>query len=621
MPQLPDLGGCGCHDACNCLKKGTNALHLDLMQLWKALFPCLEKASVKKSLHYALLCGEVGLAYRHSPKFLEVRFRYCILMAVFFEENNRAIYKYFGGIVDTYKDTGKLPSENESTVINIFLKDYIHVRLYHMFIIDAGDLFLKFIEFFEKRSITMHLMFAKTVILLSTHLSFFLKDGDRERLSARQLLEVDYKKPEMQLHQKDIYVGLKARNFMQKMGFSSQSPELAVFFKGVRDFYHASTAALLKYCKITITNPFVSALRAIQPESKEELELPVQRGMWDTLATQLCHIVDKEAKNTLLTEELVAYQRLTAAPPGCEVDEWWAEVAKVQLGGESQFPILSKLALACCTIAGSSSEAEREFSAMSDVYANSKVTNLSQELLDAKMMVKCAAKAEAKNCARCIAHDEERKEKEKRGEHLSRAQTQHCHCSFLEVDDDMLAGMRTHQPSKMHEEEKKENRLVNEEERKRLEKNRVGDAEEAERDLKREVAELKKRYQEKRVQVIKEGGDVTKMKVPQKRIGIEKVTDEEKARKKMKLDWVFDASGQGGSREAKSGSTAEKRGEKSGSGVLKRANVEHKGVNNNVNKGGRRQLKDWIKDGGSKDGGNKDEGKDGGNKGGKGKRS
>ena len=88
--------------------------------------------------------------------------------------------------------------------------------------------------------------------------------------------------------------------------------------------------------------------------------------------------------------------------------------------------------------------------------------------------------------------------------------------------------------------------------------------------------------------------------------------------------WVFDASGQGGSREAKSGSTAEKRGEKNGSGVLK--NVEHKGVNNNVNKGGRRQLKDWIKDGGSKDvgskdGGSKDGEKDGGNKGGKGKRS
>ena len=74
----------------------------------------------------------------------------------------------------------------------------------------------------------------------------------------------------------------------------------------------------------------------------------------------------------------------------------------------------------------------------------------------------------------------------------------------------------TIQPSKMHEEEKKEKKLVNEEERKRLERNRVGDAEEADRDLNREVLELKKRFQEKRVRVIKEGGDVTKMKVPKK---------------------------------------------------------------------------------------------------------
>ena len=63
---------------------------------------------------------------------------------------------------------------------------------------------------------------------------------------------------------------------------------------------------------------------------------------------------------------------------------------------------------------------------------------------------------------------------------------------------------------------KRRKKLVNEEERKRLERNRVGDAEEADRDLNREVLELKKRFQEKRVRVIKEGGDVTKMKVPKK---------------------------------------------------------------------------------------------------------
>ena len=76
VPQLPDLGGCGCHDACNCLKKGVVAMNSDLVALWKATYPCLEKASMKKTLHYEELCEELGQVYRHTPKYLEVRFRY-----------------------------------------------------------------------------------------------------------------------------------------------------------------------------------------------------------------------------------------------------------------------------------------------------------------------------------------------------------------------------------------------------------------------------------------------------------------------------------------------------------------------------------------------------------------
>jgi hypothetical protein len=60
VPQLPDLGGCGCHDACNCLKRGVAKMNPDLPKLWKAVHPCLEKASVKKTLHYEFVCCELG---------------------------------------------------------------------------------------------------------------------------------------------------------------------------------------------------------------------------------------------------------------------------------------------------------------------------------------------------------------------------------------------------------------------------------------------------------------------------------------------------------------------------------------------------------------------------------
>ena len=52
------------------------ALNPKLASLWKATFPCLEKASVKKTLHFKETCEELGLVYQHAPKYLEVRFRW-----------------------------------------------------------------------------------------------------------------------------------------------------------------------------------------------------------------------------------------------------------------------------------------------------------------------------------------------------------------------------------------------------------------------------------------------------------------------------------------------------------------------------------------------------------------
>ena len=98
VPQLPDLGGCSCHDACNCLKSGMKALNPKLPSLWKALFPCLEKASIKKTLAFKETCEELGLVHKHAPKYLEVRFRYTMLLAKFFEENEQALFTYFSGI-------------------------------------------------------------------------------------------------------------------------------------------------------------------------------------------------------------------------------------------------------------------------------------------------------------------------------------------------------------------------------------------------------------------------------------------------------------------------------------------------------------------------------------------
>ena len=61
-------------------------------------FPLPEKASIKKTLAFKETCEELGLVRKHAPKYLEVRFRYTMLLAKFFEENEQVLFTYFSGI-------------------------------------------------------------------------------------------------------------------------------------------------------------------------------------------------------------------------------------------------------------------------------------------------------------------------------------------------------------------------------------------------------------------------------------------------------------------------------------------------------------------------------------------
>ena len=162
------------------------------------------------------------------------------------------------------------------------------------------------------------------------------------------------------------------------------------------------------------------------------------------------------------------------------------------------------------------------------------VKNTGQELLDSKMIVNSAVKAEAEHCARCIESKKDKAEKERRGENVpKREQTSHCHCSLVEVDSELLAKLRNYEPHKKEDIEQKRKAKENAEEKKELQEKKENDQEEAERDLQKEIADMKRRFQEARVTALKEKKDVTKVKIPKKRIAIEKVGAEDQKKKKL----------------------------------------------------------------------------------------
>ena len=67
---------------------------------------------MKKTINFKETCVEVGQVYKHAPKYLEVRFRYSMLLAKWFEENDRVLYTYFRGIAMKYVATQKVQEQN-----------------------------------------------------------------------------------------------------------------------------------------------------------------------------------------------------------------------------------------------------------------------------------------------------------------------------------------------------------------------------------------------------------------------------------------------------------------------------------------------------------------------------
>ena len=267
-----------------------------------------------------------------------------------------------------------------------------------------------------------------------------------------------------------------------------------------------------------------------------------QRENWRRLGEQLNHIVTSDELVKLLMVELPDFQMLQAVEDeGVEVDLWWAQVGEVKLGGESQFPILSRFALALCTICNSSSEVERDFSDMEAIYADSRASSTGQKLLEAKMTVKSAVKQEADNCARCTADKEERKKKGLAGERLSRQQCQHCHCNFLEVDDELMADLRNSGPHKRSVLSEKKAAAENKSKEINSEEIRKKSKEDFDIKLKKETMFFKKRFitnkeeaeEKKKERAEEKKKAAEKTKKPGKRVAVEKLDSIKRKKKKL----------------------------------------------------------------------------------------
>ena len=508
FPQLPDLGGCSAHDACNILKNGIKKMKPEMVELYSCIWANLEKHSMKKNRLFQGMFEELGEEYRRTPRFIEVRFRYVVLLAEYMEKNDRPLYIMYKNLAEEFKAGTKDVSETEIKILDIFLKDYIEVRLTNQFLIEVGKPFIKFIDFFESREIRVHHRHSKMMLLLSQHLSRFLKDGgiENDNVTPRELLKVDFKNSSNFLSNSEVFVGPLVKKFLKTTGFTPNSPEVKEFYRKVFVFYVESTAAMIKYFETGLLSITLKNISVLSPAAKND-NLETSKKKWSYLAKAFPNVMSEEDIEDLKLE-LVDYKLLPDHVPEDEnledisVDTWFCRLGKLKRGSELMFPQLSKLGLALATFYNSSSETERDFSKHNQIFNDPKKHAMSQAKLKSRLAVMSQTTQSGKTCARCSAADLERRAEE--NPNRKRVQINHCHCSLMQPDPELIAKLVSGEPSKLYH--RKEERRRNEEaaEKEVLEERKVDDQAVAERDLKREVRLLSKRIQDEIIKQAKE---------------------------------------------------------------------------------------------------------------------
>ena len=177
----------------------------------------LEKHSTHKSRNYMEMSDKLGFIYKHFPKPIDVRFRYMLLLAQYMESNDRPLYEYYSDMADKAA-SGKELSETETIILEIYIQNYLLVRLLNKFLIFAVSPLMKFIDFFESREIRVQHRYGKMVTLMHDHLSLFLKEMPADTSDPKDLLKIDFNDHKKCLSNKEILIGEDTRKFIKTMG-------------------------------------------------------------------------------------------------------------------------------------------------------------------------------------------------------------------------------------------------------------------------------------------------------------------------------------------------------------------------------------------------------------------
>ena len=205
------------------------------------------------------------------------------------------------------------------------------------------------------------------------------------------ITQVDFTLPANQLPDDLLAVGLSTRTFIA----DKEVPDsiLSSFFKHVRLFYTEVTNSIVK--KFPFKDTTLQTLGFVNPTLKHKIDssslLPI--------ATRLVPSIDQ----TTLADEVLDYQLspdddLPLFQPDTPLDNYWLSVEQLTIPGTTnkRFTQLPKLALAALTLPHSNAAAERSFSMLKKIQADTR-GNLCTKTINSLMSAKMNTNSECYN--------------------------------------------------------------------------------------------------------------------------------------------------------------------------------------------------------------------------------
>ena len=365
------------------------------------------------------------------------------------------------------------------------------------------------------------------------HTNAGLEDTD-DNIKSRDLLAVNVKDKKLHLSRKEVFLGSRVEDFLERLGLSRESPELNHWIKNVFNFYMEATTWAFKYFSPALSSRLLMNLEILNPKTLVSQSLDDLKKKWQYVAERFDNVVKRRSIPDLLDQvaALKAHPKIKeiVTDEECTTTSFFHAIKTL---GDGQYHLVGLLGSALNTAHNASTAVERDFSIQNALVGDPRKNRTSQNRLQSRLTIKTNTHSLKNECLQCqkekkrkrrrqsqtkglnpekrmktcedvddsTTDDEEGSEEDKlessedeeEGEKVKGEKSSHCHCPLFRVSSGMLAFMNGGQPSRRYQASLRSKREERKVENEIMERNAASDKVKEKSDLKSEVCKLRSR--------------------------------------------------------------------------------------------------------------------------------